>query len=1310
MIFTLGNILTFVVLLGVILVFRQLDSKNRSLEKVKKFSDIIKKELDEYFDKRSTALRDASLDLEAKQTKAIATVKRLDSQRAAFAESDVAISEKLDALTKIETRIKAYDETIEQLMDMTERADENLRRISSESARLAKAEKKVTDFNEKLQDLSTRIPQLTDEFSKQNYQQMQDFGNTFISNFQQKVVDLESRFDSNNDRTADLLGELESSIQSAFEAAAIKAKDIEDSAFSTLHTDITDRFEKLRTQYETTLRRVQDEFEKQIEQSLSIRSETFEQVQLDIKTETDYIRQQLEAKVEDFKDTIQTHLSKVEQDSTQMQSLIEQNSELADRFEQNIQTRFMQVEYDADQRFSSLEEKHVERSEKLIEKWENYVQEIDQQMNLSRNEIVDEVVKEKEHIYTDAQKQYETFKNELDSRYDSMVSELNTSMSELVQTIEKQISDLTGNSEETTSTVLAKLQADSEHFAKIANDFELNATSFEDKVESRFSSLEQNNNASFEQLQARFTEKLAHVSDMVETGSSQLADSIETRLTAFDGKNKESVELTQTKIDAKLAEISTRLDTYSADIEEKISQSYLAASGSIEKLQQGAFGEIEKHFDAYKSEMLYRFERIEKTASDIDLLDAHLHEAVEQTKANVLSNFEGFTKDQEKRNELYEQSVSDKSKKIEQYMQSIEKELNELKSRAYDNVSEKLNVFEEDFFADLNKRSDIINSSFIQWRADIESQLTALAANSEDERRAVEVRYTDELKNYYVVLNNNMRDQVSRLEEALKKSEQDSLQRIVSTEGTVSEYIEEARNALTRAKKSSEEFLQREMDNYNSDVQEQFKKRQEEIAAHIEELALSTATARDNANVTIESVRDDLSLWLERVNQQFEESKNDFGDKIEHLKSTSQNMLSHVAESFKADTENYAQTTREERSKVIAELDTLRQSMDQTLKTFEQRSEDTVKEFNASYETMLEETQRRIREQNVEASEKLRSLKDMAQEINEKNEEARQKMVIKMQTDSNNLQMAMDTIDERLKSFTAQTQLFERADSLKKHLEEQIAALRNDTSVIDSYRQSAAEIEEQFAKIRRLDEELAQKLSRVLADKKQIEAIEADFTNLMTLSENIDQKVTELKSSGDDLQRIQLEIRRFQENVTEVSARYDRLEKKQDILDRTISDVDKTFESLTELENRIDTCTHQTDAIPNRLLEINGAIDRILENSGSINDAVAKLDSLEGVLSEASTKMDSLMKSREWLAQTETRLEEINRQAQSQVKIFGDLMKKGGVQKDEGAPPLSVRDTAIKLAHQGWKVDEIARATGLSRGEVELILELGTGD
>ncbi|MFW5828279.1 MAG: SpiroCoCo family coiled-coil protein, partial [Alkalispirochaeta sp.] len=107
--------------------------------------------------------------------------------------------------------------------------------------------------------------------------------------------------------------------------------------------------------------------------------------------------------------------------------------------------------------------------------------------------------------------------------------------------------------------------------------------------------------------------------------------------------------------------------------------------------------------------------------------------------------------------------------------------------------------------------------------------------------------------------------------------------------------------------------------------------------------------------------------------------------------------------------------------------------------------------------------------------------------------------------------------------------------------------------------------------------------------------------------------------------------------------------------------------------------------------------------------AVEQLAKLDETLSDVEHRMKELQTAREWLARTETRLEEIRRDAGEQVKLLGSIMREESKKNPDGsggAPSLSARETVQKLAHQGWKVDEIARATKVSRGEVELILEL----
>jgi hypothetical protein len=98
---------------------------------------------------------------------------------------------------------------------------------------------------------------------------------------------------------------------------------------------------------------------------------------------------------------------------------------------------------------------------------------------------------------------------------------------------------------------------------------------------------------------------------------------------------------------------------------------------------------------------------------------------------------------------------------------------------------------------------------------------------------------------------------------------------------------------------------------------------------------------------------------------------------------------------------------------------------------------------------------------------------------------------------------------------------------------------------------------------------------------------------------------------------------------------------------------------------------------------------------------------LDQTLEDVESRMESLNQAREWLARTETRLEEVQESAEEQVKLLGAILKQEkGSSDGKGAPAMTTRDTVIKLARQSWNVDEIARATSLSRGEVELILEL----
>lgn len=161
------------------------------------------------------------------------------------------------------------------------------------------------------------------------------------------------------------------------------------------------------------------------------------------------------------------------------------------------------------------------------------------------------------------------------------------------------------------------------------------------------------------------------------------------------------------------------------------------------------------------------------------------------------------------------------------------------------------------------------------------------------------------------------------------------------------------------------------------------------------------------------------------------------------------------------------------------------------------------------------------------------------------------------------------------------------------------------------------------------------------------------------------------------------------------------------VLDQTVEGVDHSFEAMRELEGSLETWKQDLSGVPEQLETIRDTLDVLMQNRDKTGVMIEKLETLDSVLEDVEQRTEKMQTAREWLARTETRLEEISRQSEGQLKLLSDLLKQDGTaRKTKGAPPIGIRENVVKLTHQGWTVDEIARGLQLSRGEVELILEL----
>jgi len=306
---------------------------------------------------------------------------------------------------------------------------------------------------------------------------------------------------------------------------------------------------------------------------------------------------------------------------------------------------------------------------------------------------------------------------------------------------------------------------------------------------------------------------------------------------------------------------------------------------------------------------------------------------------------------------------------------------------------------------------------------------------------------------------------------------------------------------------------------------------------------------------------------------------------------------------------------------------------------------------------------------------------------------------------------SVEDVERHIKEAVAETKIIDKAEALRIDLAQRIEDLKTDIERIDQRRAEAFQLENDFVKIKRLQDDVNAKMTRFLSERRKIETMESDFNRLLKISHSVEEKLAQVSGEDDTLQGIQLQIRKLEEALNTTEEKFLRIERKNQILENTNEGVDRNFRVLQESEKISLKIGGELERYAENLSSIQTSIERLSGESEKAHRAVDKIEVLDKILEEIEERIDAMQRARQWVAGAETRLEELNRQAQTQARAIDSLVKGGkktgaAVNLGEGAPPPQKKENVITLAKQGWKTDEIAKALKISRGEVELILDM----
>ena len=1373
-----GGDILILLLVGIALyLFHRFDRTGRSLEKVRRYAEKSKGELDAIVHERELGLKDLSADLEVQER----------TNREILARADAAREEIIARASDLEDRvekIEAHERALSELNDLALRVDENLSRLRDESVYVDQVGARLSDIKDKFTSLAEKDAARFASFREESLGIYGEGLNHLKSGLEESTQLLHQHRESlevlNAHRDAAMeerlsvfkegLAQVETDYHERLAKVAQEGLQLEDDAFAALNEKIENRTERLETNWLGGLNELKNDV-----------SGTAEEIRLTLNDS----RENLASWEAESAERMQGLRDSSEEFENQQNAVLGTLRQLLEESEQSLQSTFSQARHELEESWNSTKEglegrfeteRHrldhalhdgISQIEQQVEKETSHLEHRMNQAELQWQErydsgigMMDQKLEESTTALQAAlDHRYTIVESNLEDQHQTLHQHLQTASHDLENTIQSGVEDLERRlSSKVESAQSQGLEKMSQFEHQFRNDLEALDSQYRSQIEKLQSilaetdeslrrdfatthdELESHLRTTSEQLRNQWDDKAQAVEQSIaqtlqdwnerfdegvegmEQRMQQASQDFRSRLDSGETSFLERVENFETQLSQRLqqekSDLEGRMDTHYSSLDGKLESGVLRLDTGIDELrgkvddflenrESELLEGIEIRQDQYRRTVESRFESIEEFIRDMDSLAESLKASQKQTLADIESTFSQFDQDLTERRNVEREHLEEEAAAMRQEMVNLEQGLDDLKARAYDNVTEKLQVFEDEFFADLKTRDGAMRAAMEEWRGNAENELAELAQRATRERDEVERRYANDLKQRLTDLQTRIFGQFDGFQDQVDGFRDTLNDQIRGADETLLGLREELSARIARERDSASVEFQKAMEIHERDVAEKFTRSGKEISQRLTAFAGDIETRHRELSAAFQSARDEMSQWRERMAIQKDDALRTVQEQLALLSDDVSERIAEIRDEYAGKTEQLILESGEERANLRREINSLEDNVNRLSTEVEQNSKESLESLHQAGENFLFEFRKSSREARDEGERKIKELRQALQDAREKSELHRQEMTDQVEGEYQRIMRNLEEIDKRQREFVAESRVFERADEMKVALEADIAELLRQQEVVGAHREEIQGIQEDYQRAISLYDEVSTKLSRFLSEQQKVENLEGKIARIGGLSESVDLKLSQMTEAHDALQDLQVRLRQMEDLHEDLGGRYQRLAEKSNVLDAATKGVDENFQRMTELEQRQKDISLQLPPLLEALAAAEGRQQQLEQDRAKIEHVSNKAAAVDSTLEELDKRLEDLGKAREWLARTETRLEEINTEAQQKVRLLGTLAKReGGTRKSAGSPDMSTREVVVKLAREGWNSEEIARTTKLSRGEVELILEL----
>ncbi|MBB6482243.1 SpiroCoCo family coiled-coil protein [Spirochaeta isovalerica] len=1271
MIFDTGDLIVLGILTILLFVFRQFDRNNRSLEKVRSYADKVRAQLDEIVQEKKDAIRDLSIDMDIQEKTDKEILKRVEAAR----DEMMAHGETIDNFNE---KVTIYNERVEELVAMTARVDENLLKIRDESEYVDTVGKRISESLRKIQLLEKAMGALQDQFVKENKANLDNFQDSLLQSTEERIRTIEEQVEQSELMVRHFRESVESLDQ--------KHSDLSQEKLALFQKEM----EAVRDTYDGYLADV-------AEKGRRLESEVFDELTNSINTTADRIEDNWKNGINELKDSISVTVEEIREKI----GSVEEAMFIVEKDAQAASVRIGEDQESLEERMKVLAEEQLNRAEAQIAEFN---ESLDSRIEQIRLEMEDSFNKTGEMISSQEREAVSRLEG-LTSRYDDLeltvkkdAAEKHSASLELIESYWENLKERLDN---------AKAQMDD---AFLRTDQQVSG--HEEETSRRLDLLTERFGEHEELMKREADEVLDRCRILIkdqEADSSALVEKMKTNMdevTVFSSKISQQMTSFKEQIDSETEDLAQRLENISSHMGGKIEE-------KAAELETGLIRSVEEKVGEYEQAVSRRFDRLDGFMEDLDNLEGNLKISLQEAVASVERDFEIFKENLTEERAAFRNSLEEEGNAVQLRMDELESGLEALKSRAYDNVSEKLKVFEDDFFSDLKKRDAAMQNSLEEWQKNIDFRMEDIDLKGTREREELQQFWSSDMKVKLSELQSQIYSQFDMFKGQVQDFRESVDNSISTTEEEMKNFHLSLRNEIDGLRESSSAMFDEQFSLFREGIAERFDKADKSVEIKLDEMMSDFEISRKELFLSMERSQTELSSWQTKMVQQMKTDESALADQILGFKTDMTENISIIRDDFRSQREELIVSTNEERASLRREISENSKQLEELNKELERSSMQALDKFRSDYDDFILDFQRKSHEIQSESELHSKDIRQGLADTREKVDALQKKMFGRIEDDYNVLSGNLKEIEAKQQDFIAQTQIFERADTLKEALTADIEALKDQVAQVEKSSSQVYAIRSDFEDILRLNDDIQTKLAKVMSEKQKIDTMDERISRIISLSDSVNLKLDEVSTTHDSLQEYQVRLRQIEDLQDSIDKRFARLEKKGPVIDTTTEGVDRNFQLMETIEKAVNTVRTDLKPLFDSLNEAKEQHSVLREEQDKVKTVIDKLSGLDEIITELDKRIESMNKAREWVASTEARIDSIGKKAREQVQLFGKLMEKEGRPSERqrrspaaGSPDMEVREMVLRLAHEGWKSEEIARTTKLSQGEVELILEL----